>query len=82
MPKRVPKHSVITTREGKITHVHAGNVFEFTDEEVKHLEEVHGKEFLKKHMVEAEDEPEAKTDKPAATGARGRGAGKGGSSGL
>ncbi|AAQ63357.1 hypothetical protein Nazgul57 [Burkholderia phage BcepNazgul] len=57
MPKRVPKHTVITTRDGKIVHAAPGKPFDFTDDEIEHLHERHGKEFLQRHVVEVEDAP-------------------------
>ncbi len=65
MPKRVPKHSVTTTRSGKIVEAKPGVPFDFTQDEIDHLTERHGKAFLgttatvEISTIEDEEEPVA-----------------------
>jgi hypothetical protein len=38
MPHRVPLHTIITSRDGKRVSAPPGKPFDFTDEELEHLE--------------------------------------------
>ncbi len=65
MPKRVPKHNVVTTRKGKVIEAKAGEPFDFTDEEVDHLTQAHGKTFLSnKAIVEIATEEDPPEEEP------------------
>lgn len=65
MPTRVSKHTVITERHGKKVVVKPNTPFNFTDDEIDHVEKHHGKHAIKKHVVEVDDEPSDAEQKAA-----------------
>jgi hypothetical protein len=58
MPKRQAKHTVIVVRAGKRQSIHPGQPFDFTEEEIKHIQAAHGDKSVSKVTREVDDEDE------------------------